>query len=225
VTPDLACQLLHAYLWPLSVAELHCPAQTPPFQSAAAFLTMLLCLRLPAAVCAAFRRAFPHHPLTPTSTAPAAPGGVAAVWLGHASVLVNMEGLTFITDPVFSERCSPVQFLGPRRCGEQQALAATIAMLLSSSRQSPAWPPSLRTTRRCGAKGQHGRNKWLCGSPFVPAITGRDRPALRRHHHSYPPVMQHQHVYSSVFLVVVTAGWCPTCSTQKTLLPPTWMAC
>lgn len=35
-------------------------------------------------------------------------------WLGHASVLVQLSGLSILTDPVFSERCSPVQFMGPR---------------------------------------------------------------------------------------------------------------
>ena len=40
--------------------------------------------------------------------------GIQAAWLGHASVLVQMEGVTFLTDPVFSDRCSPVQWMGPR---------------------------------------------------------------------------------------------------------------
>lgn len=35
--------------------------------------------------------------------------------MGHATLLVQMEGLTFLTDPVFSQRASPVQFLGPKR--------------------------------------------------------------------------------------------------------------
>ena len=39
---------------------------------------------------------------------------ITAVWMGHASVLVKMEGVTFLTDPVFSERCSPVQWAGPK---------------------------------------------------------------------------------------------------------------
>jgi len=28
------------------------------------------------------------------------------VWIGHASLLVQMHGVTFLTDPVLSERCS-----------------------------------------------------------------------------------------------------------------------
>ncbi len=39
----------------------------------------------------------------------------AITWIGHASMLVQAGGLNVLTDPVFSERASPVQFLGPRR--------------------------------------------------------------------------------------------------------------
>jgi N-acyl-phosphatidylethanolamine-hydrolysing phospholipase D len=40
---------------------------------------------------------------------------VQAVWVGHATVLVQLEGFSFITDPLLSMRCSPVQFAGPKR--------------------------------------------------------------------------------------------------------------
>jgi N-acyl-phosphatidylethanolamine-hydrolysing phospholipase D len=36
-------------------------------------------------------------------------------WLGHASLLIQAGGVNMITDPVFSQRCSPVQFAGPSR--------------------------------------------------------------------------------------------------------------
>lgn len=39
----------------------------------------------------------------------------AATWIGHASVLVQMGGLNFLTDPIFSERASPVTWAGPQR--------------------------------------------------------------------------------------------------------------
>jgi N-acyl-phosphatidylethanolamine-hydrolysing phospholipase D len=39
----------------------------------------------------------------------------SATWIGHASVLVQSGGLNILTDPVFSERASPVTFLGPKR--------------------------------------------------------------------------------------------------------------
>lgn len=36
-------------------------------------------------------------------------------WLGHASSIIEMDGLRILTDPVFSERVSPFGFLGPKR--------------------------------------------------------------------------------------------------------------
>jgi len=36
-------------------------------------------------------------------------------WIGHSTMLVRMDGVTFLTDPMFSERASPVGFAGPRR--------------------------------------------------------------------------------------------------------------
>jgi len=36
-------------------------------------------------------------------------------WIGHATALVQLGGLSVLTDPIFSERASPVSFLGPRR--------------------------------------------------------------------------------------------------------------
>lgn len=49
----------------------------------------------------------------------AASGAAAArpaiTWIGHASMLVQAGGLNVLTDPVFSQRASPVQFIGPLR--------------------------------------------------------------------------------------------------------------
>lgn len=36
-------------------------------------------------------------------------------WIGHATFLVRMDGVTFLTDPMFSDRAGPVSFAGPRR--------------------------------------------------------------------------------------------------------------
>jgi N-acyl-phosphatidylethanolamine-hydrolysing phospholipase D len=36
-------------------------------------------------------------------------------WIGHASFLVRMDGATFLTDPMFSHRASPLSFAGPPR--------------------------------------------------------------------------------------------------------------
>lgn len=42
-------------------------------------------------------------------------GEVQATWMGHASFLVQLDGINILTDPVWSDRCSPVQFIGPSR--------------------------------------------------------------------------------------------------------------
>ncbi len=50
----------------------------------------------------------------PPDTVPA--GHAAITFLGHASFLIRLaDGNTLLTDPIFSERCSPVPFLGPKR--------------------------------------------------------------------------------------------------------------
>lgn len=36
-------------------------------------------------------------------------------WIGHATLLVQMEHSTFLTDPIWSARPSPISFLGPSR--------------------------------------------------------------------------------------------------------------
>ncbi len=36
-------------------------------------------------------------------------------WVGHATLLVQMDHVTFLTDPIWSKRPSPVSFAGPRR--------------------------------------------------------------------------------------------------------------
>jgi L-ascorbate metabolism protein UlaG (beta-lactamase superfamily) len=43
-------------------------------------------------------------------------GGEATVtWVGHATLLVQLDGVSLLTDPIWSERASPVSFAGPRR--------------------------------------------------------------------------------------------------------------
>jgi len=37
------------------------------------------------------------------------------IWLGHASVLAEVDGHTILTDPIFSNRASAVKFAGPAR--------------------------------------------------------------------------------------------------------------
>jgi N-acyl-phosphatidylethanolamine-hydrolysing phospholipase D len=45
----------------------------------------------------------------------AAPDLFTITWIGHTSFLIQMGGLNVLTDPIWSERASPVQFAGPKR--------------------------------------------------------------------------------------------------------------
>ena len=42
-------------------------------------------------------------------------GSPALTWIGHATFYVRLDGAAFLTDPVFSERASPLSFAGPKR--------------------------------------------------------------------------------------------------------------
>jgi len=55
--------------------------------------------------------------VTPSGWAEAVaePEGLRAIWLGHATTLLEIEGKRVLIDPVWSRRCSPSQLLGPRR--------------------------------------------------------------------------------------------------------------
>jgi L-ascorbate metabolism protein UlaG (beta-lactamase superfamily) len=61
--------------------------------------------------------------------------GLRATIVGHASVLIQAGGLNVLTDPVWSERASPVPFAGPQRVAAPgiafEALPRIDAVLLS----------------------------------------------------------------------------------------------
>lgn len=42
-------------------------------------------------------------------------GGLAVRWLGHSTTLVEIDGYRVLTDPVWSDRCSPSDIVGPQR--------------------------------------------------------------------------------------------------------------
>lgn len=42
-------------------------------------------------------------------------GGIRASYVGHATVLLQVDGINILTDPIWSERASMVSFIGPKR--------------------------------------------------------------------------------------------------------------
>ena len=64
-------------------------------------------------------RRVPRGPLPsvdPTEAWARKPGsGLRATWLGHSTVLIEIDGLRILTDPVWGPRASPSRLVGPKR--------------------------------------------------------------------------------------------------------------
>jgi L-ascorbate metabolism protein UlaG (beta-lactamase superfamily) len=53
--------------------------------------------------------------LDPRSLATPPGSGLRITWLGHSTNLIEIDGLRVLTDPAWSERSSPIGWIGPRR--------------------------------------------------------------------------------------------------------------
>ena len=58
-----------------------------------------------------------HIPLEPQKVPHerVASGAIHATFINHSSVLIQMDGMNILTDPIWSKRCSPLRFAGPKR--------------------------------------------------------------------------------------------------------------
>lgn len=105
-----------------------------------------------------FRRARrePTSPLPVDDPRPAwaapASSGFRVTWLGHSTVLLELEGRRVLTDPVFGERASPLGFAGPRRFHPVPARIADLpeldAVLLSHDHYDHLCRPSIEALAR-----------------------------------------------------------------------------
>ncbi|OMC51518.1 hypothetical protein A5747_22925 [Mycobacterium sp. IS-836] len=63
------------------------------------------------------------------------PGPLAVSWLGHSTALLEIDGYRVLTDPVWSDRCSPSDVVGPQRLHPPpialEALPALDAIVIS----------------------------------------------------------------------------------------------
>jgi N-acyl-phosphatidylethanolamine-hydrolysing phospholipase D len=77
-------------------------------------------------------------------------------WIGHSTFLVRMDGVTFLTDPMFSERAAPVSFAGPRRLVPPgvplEALPPVDFVLLSHDHYDHADLPSIKQLAHQGVR-------------------------------------------------------------------------
>jgi L-ascorbate metabolism protein UlaG (beta-lactamase superfamily) len=67
----------------------------------------------------ATRKPGPWRKWTDVPPAPSPPrvgaGEMRVTFVNHATVLIQMDGVNVLTDPIWSKRCSPVSFAGPKR--------------------------------------------------------------------------------------------------------------
>ena len=62
----------------------------------------------------------PHEPVAAQQVDPALfsthpQSGLRLTWFGHSSTLIELDGVRILTDPVWSDRVSPLTWAGPRR--------------------------------------------------------------------------------------------------------------
>ncbi|MFG2868508.1 MBL fold metallo-hydrolase [Streptomyces sp. NPDC048338] len=57
----------------------------------------------------------PVHATTLADLAKPAASGLRITWMGHSTVLAEIDGRRVLFDPVWGERCSPFPFVGPKR--------------------------------------------------------------------------------------------------------------
>jgi L-ascorbate metabolism protein UlaG (beta-lactamase superfamily) len=78
--------------------------------------------------------------------------GLRATWLGHSTVLLEIDGVRVLTDPVWGDRASPVSWAGPRRFHRAPARIADLprldAVLVSHDHYDHLDYPTIRELAR-----------------------------------------------------------------------------
>ncbi|GAA3486784.1 MBL fold metallo-hydrolase [Streptomyces cremeus] len=81
--------------------------------------------------------------------------GLRLTWMGHSSVLAEIDGSRVLFDPVWSARCSPFDFAGPKRLHPVPvplgSLGELDAVVISHDHYDHLDMPSIRALRASGA--------------------------------------------------------------------------
>jgi len=84
------------------------------------------------------------------------PPGLRAVWLGHSSVYIELDGLRLLVDPMFSKYASPFSGIGPKRFHAppiaMEDLPGIDAVLISHDHPDHL---DMRTVQFLSSKGTH----------------------------------------------------------------------
>jgi L-ascorbate metabolism protein UlaG (beta-lactamase superfamily) len=99
---------------------------------------------------------------------------LSATFLGHATVLFRLPGLTLLTDPIFSKRASPLSWIGPGRVRPAalgvERLPPLDAVLVSHNHYDHMDLPTLKALAAAGARtalAPLGNGRWLRGAGFA----------------------------------------------------------
>src|SRR5262245_11049828 len=86
--------------------------------------------------------------------APVGASGLRVTWLGHSTMLLEIDGLRVLTDPVFGNRLGPVSFAGPRRFHAAPVAVAQLppldAILVSHDHYDHLCKPTMMELARLG---------------------------------------------------------------------------
>ena len=89
--------------------------------------------------------------ITP-SAPPQRVADLRVTWVNHATFLIQTENVNILTDPIWSRRCSPVQWLGPKRHHAPgirfEDLPPIDAVLISHNHYDHMDVPTLRRLKR-----------------------------------------------------------------------------
>jgi L-ascorbate metabolism protein UlaG (beta-lactamase superfamily) len=91
---------------------------------------------------------------TAADYASAPKSGLRATWMGWSTVLVEIDGRRVLTDPIWSERCSPSTLVGPKRFHAPPIALADLpkidAVVVSHDHYDHLDMPAIRTLARRG---------------------------------------------------------------------------
>lgn len=81
-----------------------------------------------------------------------ADSGLRVTWLGHSTLLIEIDGIRVLTDPVWGERVSPLAFAGPKRFhpppAPLDALPALDVVIISHDHYDHLDRPTIRALAR-----------------------------------------------------------------------------
>jgi L-ascorbate metabolism protein UlaG (beta-lactamase superfamily) len=90
--------------------------------------------------------------------------GLRITWMGHSSMLIEVDGLRILIDPVWDQRASPQSFLGPKRFFPPplslDLLPSLDVVLISHNHYDHFGKQTIM--RLAQLQSQHASPKWIC---------------------------------------------------------------